>query len=808
MLREGMFIAERYEILEKIGSGGMSDVYKAKCHKLNRYVAIKVLKPEFSEDKNFVSKFRAEAQSAAGLMHANVVNVYDVGEENEIYYIVMELVEGITLKKYIEKKGKLGIREAVSVAIQVAQGIEAAHKHHIVHRDIKPQNIIISKEGKVKVTDFGIARAASSNTINSAVMGSVHYVSPEQARGGYSDEKSDIYSFGITLFEMLTGRVPFEGDTTVAVALQHIQEDMISPRVYLPEIPVSVEKIVLKCTQKRTDRRYQNMTDLIADLKRSLVTPNEDFVIISSAVSAGGPTQIIGEQELAEITQRAAQKPSGPEIVNVEDRYEGAGRREMKPDTDDTEDYDDEEEIEIGESEEDEDDTDIRDKAATGKIDKIITILGIALGVVILIITIIVIVNMVKLFKKDTPKVNNPTEASTSSIEGLVEVPSVLGKTYDEAKEELNNMGLGINKREEYSDSYEAGQIFRQSVDAGQMVDANTTIIVYISMGTESFEMPSVIGDTRESAVKTLENKNLKIGDISYEETDDESKIDTVVSTDPVAGTTVKSGDEIKLVIYRGVSQKTAKVPNVVDKSRDDAVKALVAEGFLEENITFEYEYSDDYAEGIVISQSGAKAGESAPVDTTLFTLVISKGKKPEETQAVSVVPDVKGKSYEDAKSQLEALGFVVVKTESNSDTVAAGLVISQSGAEVGKEAAADGSVTITLEVSLGAATVKVKATIDSSTITDALVECDDTKPISLVYTVAYTNTNDQAATLQIASVTYDNLQNLKDVAPIPLSETIANAKKGDVTINIAITYTNLSGEEVKTTASKAAVIE
>ncbi|MCM1308444.1 MAG: protein kinase, partial [Butyrivibrio sp.] len=214
MLREGMFLADRYEILEKIGSGGMADVYKAKCHKLNRYVAIKVLKPEFVEDRNFVSKFRAEAQSAAGLMHANIVNVYDVGEEDGIYYIIMELVEGITLKKYIEKKGNLGVREAVSIAIQVAQGIEAAHKHHIVHRDIKPQNIIISKEGKVKVTDFGIARAASSNTINSSVMGSVHYISPEQARGGYSDEKSDIYSFGIMLFEMLTGKVPFEGDTT------------------------------------------------------------------------------------------------------------------------------------------------------------------------------------------------------------------------------------------------------------------------------------------------------------------------------------------------------------------------------------------------------------------------------------------------------------------------------------------------------------------------------------------------------------------------------------------------------------------
>ena len=214
MLREGMFIADRYEILEKIGSGGMSDVYKAKCHKLNRYVAIKVLKAEYSEDKTFVSKFRAEAQSAAGLMHSNIVNVYDVGEEEGIYYIVMELVEGITLKKYIDKKGKLGIREAVSIAIQVAQGIEAAHKQNIVHRDIKPQNIIISKEGKVKVTDFGIARAATSNTINSVVMGSVHYISPEQARGGYSDEKSDIYSFGIALFEMLTGKVPFEGSRT------------------------------------------------------------------------------------------------------------------------------------------------------------------------------------------------------------------------------------------------------------------------------------------------------------------------------------------------------------------------------------------------------------------------------------------------------------------------------------------------------------------------------------------------------------------------------------------------------------------
>ena len=241
MIRKGMFIGDRYEIIDKVGSGGMSDVYKALDHKLNRYVAVKVLKDEFSEDKSFVSKFKVEAQSAAGLAHPNIVNVFDVGEENGLYFIVMELVEGITLKKYIEKKGKLPVKEAVSIAIQIAQGIEAAHKNHIIHRDIKPQNVIISREGKVKVTDFGIARAASANTINSNAMGSVHYISPEQARGGYIDEKSDIYSLGISLYEMLTGKVPFEGDSTVTIALQHINEELPSPKLEVMDLPISVE---------------------------------------------------------------------------------------------------------------------------------------------------------------------------------------------------------------------------------------------------------------------------------------------------------------------------------------------------------------------------------------------------------------------------------------------------------------------------------------------------------------------------------------------------------------------------------------
>ena len=296
MIKIGMLVGGRYEILEKIGTGGMSDVYKAKDHKLNRFVAVKVLKQEFSENTNFVSKFRIEAQAAAGLMHSNIVNVYDVGEENGIYYIVMELVEGITLKKYIEKKARLSVKEAISIAIQVSMGIEAAHNNHIIHRDIKQQNIIISKDGKVKVTDFGIAKAATSNTITSNVMGSVHYTSPEQARGGYSDEKSDIYSLGVTLFEMLTGRVPFNGETTVAIAIKHIQEPMPSPREYVPEIPVSAEQIVLKCTQKSPDRRYQKVADVIEDLKHSLISPDEDFVVIDDG-EVSGQTRVVTDGE-------------------------------------------------------------------------------------------------------------------------------------------------------------------------------------------------------------------------------------------------------------------------------------------------------------------------------------------------------------------------------------------------------------------------------------------------------------------------------------------------------------------------------
>ena len=372
MLTEGMFIADRYEILSKVGAGGMSDVYKAKDHILSRFVAIKVLKQEYSQDRTFVSKFRTEAQSAAGLEHPNIVNIYDVGSEDGMHFIVMEYVEGITLKTYIEKKGQLSFKESVSIAIQVARGIEAAHNKEIIHRDIKPQNIIISTEGKVKVTDFGIARAASSNTISSDVMGSVHYASPEQARNGFVDGRSDIYSLGIVMYEMITGRVPFDGDTTVAVAIQHLQEEMTSPRVYAPNVPVSFEKIILKCTQKNADRRYQTISELISDLRRSLTNPDEDFVEIAPLVD-NAKTKVISSDEIKQIKDRgvandAPAAPAAPELPKMP-KVKEAVPQEYDEDDDDEDDEDDE-------------------GFLNPKMDKAVTIMGIATAVIIVIFII------------------------------------------------------------------------------------------------------------------------------------------------------------------------------------------------------------------------------------------------------------------------------------------------------------------------------------------------------------------------------------------------------------------------------------
>ena len=616
MLTEGMYLADRYEIVGKVGAGGMSDVYKAKDHILGRFVAIKVLKQEFSEDMNFVTKFRTEAQSAAGLEHPNIVNIYDVGSENGMHYIVMEYVEGITLKTYIEKKGQLSFKESVSIAIQVARGIEAAHNKNIIHRDIKPQNIIISTEGKVKVTDFGIARAASSNTISSDVMGSVHYASPEQARNGFVDGRSDIYSLGIVMYEMVTGRVPFDGDTTVAVAIQHLQEEMVAPSAYAPNLPISMEKIILKCTQKNADRRYQTIAELLSDLRKSLISPNEDFVVMVPAVD-NGKTKVISEDELKRINEEADPQPEDSDEEGYEDgEYE-----------DDEEDTEDPDEIEEDEDEDDEDDED-EEGTLNPKMDKAVTIMGIVAAVVIVIVIIYLVGSVFGMFKPS--KHNKTTETQTetqteteteSEEKKQVTMIDITGMTADEAQKKLDELGLKLFVASyEESDKYEKDQIIEQDVDEGKKVAEGSTVNVIVCGSTKSENMttvPNVTGATETDAVNTLKANNL-----TYQKQyqyDDNVETGKVISQSPTSGSQVEKKTSVTIVISQGAEPVT--VQDVRGADSGSAQSTLSGQGL---NVTVQEEYSDTVSQGQVISQS-IDPGKTVNKGTDI-TIVVSKG--------------------------------------------------------------------------------------------------------------------------------------------------------------------------------------
>ena len=564
MIKTGMLIGDRYEILEKIGTGGMSDVYKAKCHKLNRFVAVKILKQEFSENTNFVHKFRVEAQAAAGLMHPNIVNVYDVGEENNIYYIVMELVEGITLKKYIEKKARLSVKEAISIAIQISMGIEAAHNNRIIHRDIKPQNIIISREGKVKVTDFGIAKAATSNTITSNVMGSVHYTSPEQARGGYSDEKSDIYSLGITLFEMLTGRVPFNGETTVAIAIKHIQEEMPSPRDYVPEIPVSVEQIVFKCTQKSPDRRYPNMAELIADLKKSLIHPDENFVKLGN-YTAQEETKMVPDQDMIAIKQRAeaaAAKNEGmrlreQQIVQTPKKAVTNNKKKPRP--------------VVVEEVEEEDDYDPR-------MERITTTLTIIVAVVIGCILLFFAGRAVGLFPTQEAQEGEVTQKESQTM------PEVVGKSLDEARTALDAAGITYTTEYDISTEYDKNTVMESSVAAGETVTAEMSVIITVSAGKNGVKVPDVTGLSEAEATAALEKEGFAVKKDTT--VSDEVQKGDVVSQSPEAGAIADRNDYVTLTISTGGTNEKVEIPDVLGMTETQAKSVLVAAGFVVTTVT------------------------------------------------------------------------------------------------------------------------------------------------------------------------------------------------------------------------------
>lgn len=652
MVKIGMLIADRYEVLEKIGTGGMSVVYKAKDHKLNRFVAVKILKQEFSDNANFVSKFRVEAQAAAGLMHPNIVNVYDVGDEHGMYYIVMELVDGITLKKYIEKKSRLSAKEAVSIAIQVAMGLEAAHRNHIIHRDIKPQNIIISKDGKVKVTDFGIAKAATSNTITSNVMGSVHYTSPEQARGGYSDERSDIYSLGITIFEMLTGRVPFNGETTVAIAIKHIQEPMPSPRDFVPDIPVSVERIVLKCCEKSPDRRYQNITELIDDLKLSLIHPDDDFVKMinpdeesATRMAPDRENQTMqesyrqrdfdtgegyrDEEGYAAEPDYGTQDPGGYQEGGYADQgyreenyqepprnerpYREEGYRGRRPadrldeplrkntrkpqhyDQDDySQDFDDGNEDDPGR-------------------EKRITALSIAAAVIIGLLIIFLAASRLGLIGGSSS--GNATESvSEESV-----MPAVIGKDLDTAKQALNDLGVTVEVTYGESSAYDEGIVIASSVEEGTAIRSGQSVVLTVSTGQSGIEVPDVTGKSKAEAVATLKSKGFQVEE--KDESSDDVDEGNVISQDPEGGKTAASDATITITVSTGPQQVS--VPNLVGMTQSSATTKLSDSGLRVGNVT---QQESDQSEGTVIAQS-VDAGTDVDPDTAV-DITVSSGKK------------------------------------------------------------------------------------------------------------------------------------------------------------------------------------
>lgn len=614
MLTEGMYLADRYEIISKVGAGGMSDVYKAMDHILGRYVAIKVLKQEFSEDRTFVTKFRTEAQSAAGLEHPNIVNIYDVGSEEGLHFIVMEYVEGITLKTYIEKKVQLSFKEAISIAIQVARGIEVAHNKNIIHRDIKPQNIIISTEGKVKVTDFGIARAASANTISSDVMGSVHYASPEQARNGFVDNRSDIYSLGIVMYEMVTGRVPFDGDTTVAVAIQHLQEEMSSPREYAPNIPISLEKIILKCAQKNPDRRYQSMAELLADLRKALVNPNEDFVVIAPLVD-NGKTKVISQDELQQIKDKTLEESASGEEDDSEVEEDAAPTKRRF----------------FADDEEEEDEEDEDDGILNPKMDKVVTIMGIVVAVIIVIVIIFFILSLFGVFKfgkknKDNTETQTQTQTETQLVteteteETEVKMITLIGLEQEEAQEALDKMGLTLFVSELVESDRKEGTILSQDIEEGTMVEKGTSVKVTVACAVKEkvVTVPGVVGATEADAAKALDALKLSI-EKSYEYSDTVAA-GSVISQNPTAGSTLTEGAKVKLVISQGV--KSTVVPSVVGKESATAQSEIAAAGLVVSGIT--EEYHDTIAKGIVLKQS--VEGGKTVANGTGVSLVISKG--------------------------------------------------------------------------------------------------------------------------------------------------------------------------------------
>ena len=593
MVSIGTIIGDRYEILEKVGSGGMADVFRAKCHRLNRYVAIKILKQDYSEDTKFVTKFRGEAQAIAGISHPNIVGIYDVGEENGMYYIVMELVDGITLKKYIEEKGKLSVKEAVGIALQIANGLEAAHSNHIIHRDIKPQNILIARDGTAKVTDFGIAKAASSNTITANAMGSVHYISPEQARGGYSDEKSDIYSLGVTMYEMLSGTLPFNGESAVAIALAHIQEEAVPLAALDATIPKGISNIVNKCMQKKTELRYSCVADLIADLKMFLQDPSGDYGVIGNLYKNDGT--IFMSKDDVNTLRDASRKGMGPV--------------EQKPEPQEPE-----------EPEEPESNSDV-----DPKLEKALVFGSIGVAIIIGLVVLYMVGRVLGFWGSAKPDSNSGSSSTTASETAKpgsdtsgdeITLEDYANKIKDYVETDLSNYDITCTVTEEASDEIEKGYVIRTSPAAGSTVAKGGKVELIVSSGVEQVSIPDTTGDTITDAYQMLNDKGFKVK--QGEDVYSSQAIGKVAYTKPAAGKKVDKGATITIYPSKGEETKYVKVPNLLGMTRSQAKSALEKAGLKYGSETKSYSSTQKNRVCVQSVSSGNEVEEGSTVDVTL----------------------------------------------------------------------------------------------------------------------------------------------------------------------------------------------
>ena len=632
---EGKYLGNRYEILEKIGNGGMATVYKARCHVLNRYVAVKVLRDEFTTDEEFIKRFNSEAQSAASLTHPNIVSVYDVGIEDNIYYIVMELIQGKTLKEIISTDGALSWKWSINVGIQIASALETAHKNNIIHRDIKPHNIIITEEGVAKVTDFGIAKAVSNSTITAfgSTIGSVHYFSPEHARGGYTDAKSDLYSLGVVLYEMVTGRVPFDADTPVSVALKHMQETPIEPIKINPAVPSAVNDIIMKAMQKDVNLRYANATEMLRDLSMALKKPDGNFVIMNSFENGDFPTQRIPILNNMDIEEQIKEKDK--EINSRSNK-----------------------------------------KKKQSKLKQYIEkhkVLSVILGIIILFSLTVGITYL----------------ATSLGRVGDVQVPNLVGLSTEEAEKQLKDLKLKYEVSEEKFDlEVPAGYIISQdpAYIPNYKIKEKTTIKVVVSKGQEEVTIPKVAGMKKEEAIEELEKLNLKFE--IKEEISTKVEEDYVIKQSPDANTVLKAGETITITVSIGDGIEKTTVPSVIGKSESDARKILEAASL---SVNVIYEESSNNANGTVLKQD-ISAGTETPTNSTINITV----NKVEETKNATVTINVKsiteGYTDDPVKAKVEVSvsgggsGFTKSGVDKNSTSV--------TGNITGK-----GNVTITVKI-------------------------------------------------------------------------------------------------------------